>query len=72
MEEREGSWRQQVDELWMKLDALDDEAFLAEMMGKRPGTVRVLHHRALKQLANCGVTPGTDRTVSQGEDAIAA
>jgi tetratricopeptide (TPR) repeat protein len=31
MEEREGSWRQQVDELWMKLDALDDEAFLAEM-----------------------------------------
>jgi RNA polymerase sigma-70 factor (ECF subfamily) len=45
---------------------------VAEMMGKRPGTVRVLHHRALKQLANCGVTPGTDRTVSQGEDAIAA
>ena len=45
---------------------------VAEMMGKRPGTVRVLHHRALKQLANAGVTPGTDRTVSQGEDAIAA
>jgi RNA polymerase sigma-70 factor (ECF subfamily) len=45
---------------------------VAEMMGKRPGTVRVLHHRALKQLASCGVTPGKDRSVSQGGDAIAA
>jgi RNA polymerase sigma-70 factor (ECF subfamily) len=45
---------------------------VAEMMGKRPGTVRVLHHRALKQLGTDNVTPGTQPAVSEGEDATAA
>jgi RNA polymerase sigma-70 factor (ECF subfamily) len=46
------------------------------IMGKRPGTVRVLHHRALLQLAQTlkdrGVTPEGGESISHHEEDVAA
>jgi len=48
---------------------------VARMTGRKPGTVRVIHHRALKQLALAirpsGVTPAAAGAIS-GHDALAA
>jgi RNA polymerase sigma-70 factor (ECF subfamily) len=48
---------------------------VARMTGRKPGTVRVIHHRALKQLATAigpsGVTPTASATISE-HDALAA
>ena len=49
---------------------------VAAMTGRRPGTVRVLHHRALKRLAATArpsdVTPATSPTLSGHDDLLAA
>lgn len=49
---------------------------VAAMTGKRPGTVRVLHHRALTRLAEgarpADVTPATSPTLSGHDDLLAA
>ena len=72
MEERDGSWRRQVDELWMKLDALDDEAFLAEMgslADQRPtGDAEAAFERA----SAFDSTGHSDRAVPLYRDALAA
>jgi len=57
------------------LAGLDVEQ-VAAMTGKRPGTVRVLHHRGLKRLAEgarlADVTPATSPTLSGHDDLLAA
>jgi RNA polymerase sigma-70 factor (ECF subfamily) len=53
-----------------------DVGQVAAMTGRRPGTVRVLHHRALKRLAaearRIDVTPATSTTLSGHDDLLAA
>ena len=49
---------------------------VARMTGRKPGTVRVIHHRALKQLAAAiqpaPVTPAAPAAISGHHDALAA
>jgi hypothetical protein len=72
MEDREDSRSRRVDELWARLDALDDEAFLAEMgslADERPsGDAEAAFERA------CAFdsTGHSDRAVPLYRDALAA
>lgn len=68
----EGLSRDQREVLLLRVVAGLEVDQVAEMMGKQPGTVRVLHHRALKALADAHVTPDTERTFSEDEDVLAA